>query len=50
MQGQSLHNAAAVLGLELGGKPKWLPLSFEYNDKMCMVPILDGVIYPVDTV
>ena len=30
-----LPPSPVILWVELGGKPKWLPLNFEYHDVMC---------------
>ena len=34
-----LPTSPAILCIELGGKPKWLPLSFGFHDKMLTGPI-----------
>ena len=34
-----LPPSPVILWIELGGKPKWLPLHFGYHDVMCMAPI-----------
>ena len=31
----------AILSIRLGGKPKWLPLNFGFNDVMCTAPIFE---------
>ena len=37
-----LPPSPVILWIELGGKPKWLPLNFGYHDVMCTAPIRMG--------
>ena len=42
-----LPPSPVILWIELGGKPKWLPLIFGYHDEMRMAPILREKIYQI---
>ena len=39
----NLPPSQVILWIELGGKPKWLPLKFECHDKMCKGPFRNKV-------
>ena len=39
------HASRVILWIELGGKPKWLPLNSGYHDVMCTIPISAAAYY-----